>query len=306
MRRLACGLLAALALAGCTERAERQRPAVVPAAGGETWRRLEATLRGPHDPDSENRCVRGSMSCVRDVVAEMTRRYRALLRSCDHNAAFAFMYLQVTEGVDVGGASRFRDPSWLNHLDSVFARLYFEAFDAWQRGDQGRVPMAWRVAFEAADARAVTGLGDMLLGMNAHISRDLPYALAEVGQDTDRSGREAKRDFDAVNALLDEVQEPMLAAASERIDPTVKSFAISALNFTSADVADLLATWRAEAWGNGRDLAAARTPTTRAAVRQRIERNAESRARVLHAASSYVLTGERTRTRDEFCAAANG
>ena len=27
----------------------------------------------------------------------------------------------------------------------------------------------------------LTGLGDMLLGMSAHINRDLPFALAHVG-----------------------------------------------------------------------------------------------------------------------------
>jgi hypothetical protein len=165
--------------------------------------------------------------------------------------------------------------------------------------------VAWQVAFQAADTRAVTGLGDMLLGMNAHISRDLPYALAEVGLDSDTS-RGAKRDFDAVNRLLGEVQGPMLDDASDRLDPSIRTFAVPALDFTSTDVAVLLGTWRAEAWGNARDLLRARTPTARAAVRARIERNAETRARVLEAATSYALTGLRSADRDAFCAGANG
>ena len=306
MRRALCALAAVLLLAGCTERPDDEQPGTVPARGGEAWQELAAGVRGRHDADSQNRCVRGSATCIRDVVKEMTRRYLTLIETCDHKAAFAFMYLQVTSGVGQDGSALFRDPAWLNHLDSVFARLYFDAFDAWQAGDTDRVPVAWRVAFEAADSRSVTGLGDMLLGMNAHISRDLPYALAEIGQDTDRARRFARRDFDAVNGLLDDVQEPMLDLASKRIDPTVKSFAVPALNFTTADLADLLGTWRSEAWVNGRDLAAARTPTTRAAVTGRIERQAESRARILQAATSYVLTGGTTEDRDEFCEAARG
>lgn len=292
-----------MAAAGCTERADPRRPGGVPGAGGEAWREVAATLHGRHSPDSPNRCVRGSESCIRTVVHEMERRYRALLRTCDHKAAFAFMYLRVTAGVGHDAARLFKDPAWLNNLDAVFAGQYFTAFEDWQRGTRERVPVAWQVAFQAADARAVTGLGDMLLGMNAHISRDLPYALAEVGLDSDRGGN-AKHDFDAVNGLLDKVQGPMLDAASDRLDPTIETFAVPALNFTSADLADLLGTWRAEAWGNARDLLQATTRSTRAAVHDRIERNAETRSRVIEAATSYALTGQRSEDRDAFCSSA--
>jgi hypothetical protein len=124
--------------------------------------------------------------------------------------------------------------------------------------------------------------------------------------DGERTARGERADFDAVNGLLDRVQGPMLDAASDRLDPSIKTFAVPALNFTSTDLADLLGTWRAEAWGNARDLLQATTPHTKAAVHARIERNAETRARVLEAATSYALTGLRSEDRDAFCSTAGG
>ena len=302
-RSLACGVLCALALvAGCTEPPDEPRPQASGAEGGERWRRLVTTLEGPHRSRSANRCVRGEYSCIALVVSEMRGRYETLAARCDHQAAFALMYLLVTEGVGAEGAHLFEDPLWLNHLDAVFARLYFSAYDDWQAGRRKRVPAAWAVAFQAAEARAVTGLGDMLLGMNAHISRDLPYALAEVGLDT-ADAPSPKADFDLVNDLLDEVQGPVLDGASERLDPTVERFAIPALNFTAADLADLLGAWRSEAWANAVALTRAATPAARQAVRTRIERNAESRARILQTATSYVLLGGSAEDREAFCRA---
>ena len=301
-RAFAAATLCALALAGCTEPREETARDVVGPQGGERWLRLTETLEGPHDLRSANRCVRGEFSCIALVVSEMRQRYEKLAKSCDHRAAFALMYLQVTDGVGAEGAHLFRDPAWLNHLDAVFARLYFSAFDDWQGRRRERVPAAWRAAFQAAEARASTGLGDMLLGMNAHISRDLPYALAEVGLDTAR-GPSPKGDFDLVNDLLDEVQGPVLDRASERLDPTVERFAIPALNFSAADLADLLGAWRSEAWANAVALTNAAGPTQQRAVRTRIERNAESRARILQTATSYVLLGGSAADREAYCRA---
>lgn len=288
--------------AGCAQPRDEAGPAAPVAPGTSVrWQRIAETLAGPEDPDSANSCNRGDARCVEEVVREMRRRLSALSARCDHNAAFLFMYLQVTDGVAGRGTRIFRDQGYLNHLDAVFAELYFRAFDAFRRGDLERVPAAWRVAFDTADHRAVTGLGDMLIGMNAHISRDLPFALARIGLET-AEGRSGKPDFDRVNGLLQEVQGPMLRRASERYDATIATFTVPALEFSSADTADLLGAWRSEAWRNARKLLAARTPGERAAVARRIDREAEKRARILQAATSYLLLGGSTEERDRYCA----
>ncbi|MEX2195695.1 MAG: DUF5995 family protein [Thermoleophilaceae bacterium] len=299
--RAAPAALAALALlgAGCADPAGDEPAGAGAIPPSERWEAIARELGGPENPASPNVCNRGERACVEEVVSEMRRRFDVLAAACDHKAAFAFMYLQVTEGVGDDGTRIFRDPEYLNHLDAVFAHLYFSAFDSFTRGND--VPAAWRVAFEAADARRVTGLGDMLLGMNAHISRDLPFALADIGLET-AEGESGRPDYDRVNGLLADVQEPMLAAASELLDPSIAGFRLDALDFSARDVADLIATWRSEAYRNAETLIAAPTPAARAKEAARIERNAESRARVLEMAMSYALLGETTAERDAYCA----
>ena len=63
----------------------------------------------------------------------------------------------------------------------MFADYYFEQFDDWHAGRIDQVSPAWRIAFHAADAQQVTGMGNVFLGMNAHVNRDLPFVLAEIG-----------------------------------------------------------------------------------------------------------------------------
>jgi hypothetical protein len=84
------------------------------------------------------------------------------------------------------------------------------------------VPEAWRIAFEAADRGTVTALGDMLLGMNAHISRDLPFALARTGL-REPDGHSGQADFNRVNGLLGSVTPGLLHEEAERFDPTLTS-----------------------------------------------------------------------------------
>lgn len=293
-------LLASLAaLAGCGEPAGAP-PLAHPTGldrGGEQWRAIDATLGGPPDARSQNVCMRGGRECVRAVVGEMTRRLDALGAVCDHRAPFALMYLRVTDGVP---GARFHDDRWVSHLDALFARLYFRAFDAWRSGRRAAVPEAWRISFEAARDRDTTGLGDMLLGMNAHISRDLAYALAEAGL-RESDGTSAKVDFDAVNDLLAKVQRPMLNEESRRFDPTVKRFTSPLLGVYQSDITSVLAGWRTEAWYNAKRLLAASSPAASRAVAETIDRSAAARARLIQTATAYPVAGGSTATRDAYC-----
>ena len=296
MRRAALAAAAAAALllaAGCGGGGEPEE------AADEGWAALAAGLAPGHEPGSENACVRGDPACLDALVAEMDARLERLEEACDHAAPFAYMYREVTAAVAAAPEGFFGDRPWLNHLDAVFAELYFRAFDAWRDGRGGDVPAAWRVAFEAADGRLVSAIGDMLLGMNAHISRDLPFALAAIGAGADATGKE---DFDRVNELLRDVQGPMLAGAAERFDPTADDFSLPTLRLDETGVAALLAGWREEAWRNARALAAAGSADERRAVETAIETAAALRARAIRAATRYLpLLGE-AEERDGYCA----
>ena len=232
----------------------------------------------------------------------MGRRLERLAATCDHNAAFSLMYLRVTEGVGATGTARFSDIRYLNHLDAVFARLYFQAFDAWRAGRRDQVPEAWRLAFESADEREVAGIGDMLLGMNAHISRDLPFALLGAGLEAP-GGESGQPDFDRVNSLLASVQGPMIREEARRFDPTIASSTLPLARGASSSVGEVIARWRTEAWQNARRLISAPNPDARARIAEEIETAAAGRARMLVALSSNLVVGPGADSRLRYCRA---
>jgi hypothetical protein len=137
----------------------------------------------------------------------------------------------------------------------------------------------------------------MLLGMNAHISHDLPFALASIR----RASGGAQADFDLVNGLLERVQGPMLTEAAARFDPTIDDFTLRTLDVDDQTVSQLIAAWRTEAWLNSERLLAATTAEEQAAVEAHIERRASARALVIRAATAYLPVLTRTDTRDAYC-----
>jgi hypothetical protein len=232
----------------------------------------------------------------------MTRRFDRLAAACDHDAAFALMYLRVTEAVRRGEKQpqAFPDRAYLARLDAAFARLYFDAFDAWAEGRRTAVPGAWQVAFELAGRGRVSGVGDLLLGMNAHISRDLPFAVAKLGFRSSGGGAQ-RRSFDHVNGVLERVSQPMLREVARRFDPTVADFTLPVLKASTGNLGLVLGRWRDDAMRNGERLLHARTPAARAAVARSIERTALARAAVIAAATSRVPFSKAGRARDAYC-----
>lgn len=247
-------------------------------------------------------CAEGTPGCVDGVVAEMTRRSDGLAAACDHDAPFALMYLLVTQAVRRGETSSgvYADAAYLARLDASFAGLYFDAFDAWHDGRREAVPDAWRVAFELADRGRVTGVGDLLLGMNAHISRDLPFAVAGLGfQPGKRSAQQES--FGQVNRVLQRVARPMLRETARRFDPTIATFTLPVLRTNEGNLGVVLGGWREAALRDAQRLLRAPTPERRAAVARMIERTAAARAAVIAAATSRVPFSKAGRGRDAYC-----
>jgi hypothetical protein len=295
-----------LAGAGCGSSPDDRRgaPATRYAAiggGGEAWRTLQRTMDTKFDENGSNACVRGDRTCVPSVVAEMRRRYGVLAEDCSHLAPFALMYLRVTAGVkDAKAGGQFKDLAYLAHLDAVFADLYFGAFDAWRAHRDHAVPEAWRLAFEAGERKVVAGIGDLMLGMNAHISRDLPFALASSGL-AGTAGQSAKPDFDAVNSLLDTTAQPMVQEQTQKFDPSIGRFTAPAFGISALNLGALLGMWRTEAYQNAEKLLSAPDPATRAKVAAAIEHNAAQRARLIEVATSYAVLGGGPKGRRAFC-----
>jgi len=273
----------ALAAAQAAAPAAAEDPPFVP------WSALLPGLTTGYEPSSANDCKAGRLHCVDAVIREMTQRFDALEVSCNHNLVFAVTYLRTTEEYRraVVEPNFFSDPNFVNHEDAVFARYYFDAWDTYRAGQIAATPRAWQLAFAAADQRRVNATGNMFLGMSAHINRDLPYVLAEIGL-VKPDGSSRKPDHDKVNVFLNRVIEPLLAEVAARYDPTADDTQINGTQMDEAALLQLAVAWRELAWRNAELLVSAPTPAARALVAAQIEQAAAIEANLIIVATSYT------------------
>ena len=250
-------------------------------------------------------CQMGTLRCVDGVVAEMTDRLDELAQSCDHDAVFALLYLRTTEEYRrtvAADPTFFVDTAYVNREDAVFAEDYFGAYDAWHTSSAS-VPPAWAIALEAAERREVSGGGDTLLGMNAHINRDLPFVLARLGL-THPDGSSRKPDHDKVNQILYRVAHgPVMDEAAQRFDPSIRNSDVPGTTLDSDVFYQLVVSWRERAWQNAVRLVMAASPAEWQIVAQDIEESAAAQALALKASAAYVPPLSSTAARDAYCAA---
>jgi hypothetical protein len=261
------------------------------------WSQLVPGLSSGYDANSANDCTSGRIQCVDAVIREMTRRFDALAANCDHDALFALAYLRTTEEYKRSAVTPgfYSDVNFINHEDAVFARYYLDAYDAWHKGDIASVPKAWRVALGAADAKSVNGSTNILLGISAHINRDLPYVLWEIGL-VKPDGTSRKPDHDKVNEFLNRVD--LFGEAHDRFDSTIDP------NQAPGAIQSIIS-MRENAWRNAERLRAAEgDPVQFALVQQSIEDSAYTAALALKASGAYQpLLGQSSGARDSYCRA---
>ncbi len=196
-------------------------------------------------------------SRMEDVLVLM-RALEEALPPGDGIAAFVRLYRAVTEAVDgavrPGGA--YADPRFVRWLDVVFANLFFRALrDATSRS---AVPKAWTPLLEARSRPGVLPIQFALAGMNAHINRDLPFALVETWAALDlepaRAGPQHD-DFTRLNGLLEETEA--------RVKAELVVGALGHVERSLGRADDVVAMWkvgkaREAAWVNGETLWALR------------------------------------------------
>jgi hypothetical protein len=292
-------LLAAVALLLVAAAPERARAADPPFLG---WSSILPPLQGTYEPSSEDDCKRGATSCVDKVIREMTRRFDPLAASCNHDSVFALAYLRTTEEYRraISDPTFFEDTPFINHQDAVFAEYYFEAYDDWHGGRVEQVPPAWRIAFKAADNKQVSAAGNLFLGMNAHINRDLPFVLYGIGL-VKPDGSSRKTDHDKVNVFLNRVMDDLIPEIAARFDPTIDDTNLPGIvdEFLTFQA---VPAWREAAWRNAERLANASSAAERERVAADIEAYAAAEAQAFKLATSYGLLGS-SASRDSYCAA---
>ncbi|MEX2195243.1 MAG: DUF5995 family protein [Thermoleophilaceae bacterium] len=266
------------------------------------WANHLPALPGQFTPNTFDDCADADPACVQATLDEMYRRYGELIAAdCDHNAVFALTYIRVTEiYAENAHNGFFEEEDFLAREDAVFARLYFDSYDAWAAGEDAAVPPAWQMAFDTARDRAVPALGNMLQGINAHVNRDMPFMLAGLGL-TKPDGTSRKRDHDAMNELLNRVYDDVIAEMTQRFDPSVDDFDPPGALDNLAGF-QILPLWREGVWRNAELLTLATTPEARAGVAQWIELYALLQAQMIR--SGFGYRGDQDSTeRDAHCAA---
>jgi hypothetical protein len=270
------------------------------------WSAALPSLTWEYQPSSADECTAGRLTCVDKTIRQMQRRYDPLARTCAHAAVFGLAYLRTTQ-VYRDTAARpgfYDDPGFVNHEDAAFAALYFSAVDDWAAGRVSKVPPAWRIAFRAAERGQVSGTGDLLLGMNAHVNRDLPFVLAKIGL-VAPDGSSRKPDHDKVDAMLNEVVQPLIEEEAARYDPTIET-ARTPYGVGYTGLMQTLLAWREAAWRQAEQLVSAPTAAAREAVAQAIEDNAAVTAQSLLTATRYLPPVTDTSGRDAYCRARSG
>jgi hypothetical protein len=178
------------------------------------------------------------------TIAQVLARMRAidgLLPADDGLKWFNWLYLTVTEAVGRGSAQPWRDGRWLERLDVVFGRLYFEAVRLWLTAPVS-CPRAWVPLFQARHLAGVARLQFALAGMNAHINRDLAVALVRTCEDlADFPARDSAQhaDYQRVNQLLEAAE----TAAVERLATGITATLARGLGRLD----DLVAMWKVRA-----------------------------------------------------------
>lgn len=265
------------------------------------WPALLPGLTDGYDPGSSNVCVSGKVQCIDAAVREMERRYAPLAASCSHQALFALTYLRVTQTYawSARQPGYYADPGWTTHSVAVFAKYYLRAFDAWTAdNDSAAVPPAWKTAFDAARDGTVSGAGNFFLGLNAHINRDLAYAMAAAGLTT-ATGASAKPNFDRVDRLLNSVTTPLVAELSARLDPTMDDTDLP-VSLDAVAVGNVMFAWREQAWRNAELLS---SPLTRGLTTAAIETNSIAQAAGYKTTLGYAPPVRTRVERDTWCAA---
>jgi Family of unknown function (DUF5995) len=153
---------------------------------------------------------------------------------------FNRLYMAVTESVAKPGTSAFEHPEYIEQLDVAFANLYFSALSAFL-ANVPEVPRAWWPLLVGRERSDVAPIQFAFAGMNAHINRDLPVALASLWRDPNAHlpSREAQQaDYTRVNQLLTSIETEVkgwflngkwqqVDAAFHGVDDVVASFSIA-------------------------------------------------------------------------------
>jgi hypothetical protein len=262
------------------------------------WPSLLPPMQVPNtvQPGPVSYCHEATIGCVDETIARMRALRRRL--GCDHRAVFATTYLLLTEEMRKTVATEphfFSDNRWLIYLDVLFAKYYFDT--NWIHDAGKGVPEAWQTGFATAAHGDANAGQDMLLGINAHVQRDMPFVMAGVGlRKPDGSTR--KPDHDAANEVLRRAYDRIVMTIADQYDPLISTSNSEATPVDNIGGLELVKEWREGVWRNAERLLNAKSADERASISGQIEDDAAVWARSI--AANDQPAGYRA-YRDDYC-----
>jgi hypothetical protein len=197
----------------------------------------------------------------------------------DRRAPFATLYSMTTTNVRAAiAAGEFQDAAWTAKYLETFAELYRQSFYDYQVGNPGPVPEAWQIAFATAAGKKELVVQDLALGVNAHVDRDLAFALEIVGiGDTPALQLERFSDHTTVNNVLHAELSSALGKIANLYAPGFNEAPAVVLTVLENTFFGALVTGRQNAWDNAESLVGT-SGAAHDAVEQTIETEATTAA----------------------------
>lgn len=219
----------------------------------------------PPAQDYSADCGVDGLKCLRWVESELAGWERFF--GCDHRAVFPTVYRLLTQETRwqmETDSSIFQDPAGLGQEAVEFYRLYEQMIRAHLAGDT--IPPAWQLVMDVAQEGDWTAGHDMLMAINAHVQRDMPFAVAKTGL-TLPDGSSRKADHDLFNEVLNRAYPRIVQAVGQRYDPimlTVGSLGVPG----NIAAMQLVALWREGVWRNAERLTQSDDELTRESIEQ--------------------------------------
>jgi len=190
---------------------------------------------------------------VADVpgVLAVMKAIEGALPATDGIVAFNRLYRTTTENIAATLAKGgFSAPAYTTRLDVIFGNYYFKALTQWL-ADAPATPRPWLELFSRRDQLGIAPLQFALAGMNAHIDRDLAFALEDLAVERGSwpaDGSSERGDFLVVNDVL--------AATERQVKPSLENDALKRVEWIFGGVEDALALYavkeiREVAWLRG-------------------------------------------------------
>jgi hypothetical protein len=139
------------------------------------------------------------VASINDVLDRLKTMIQWAIQNQSPLGYFPSLYYRMTAAVRDGiNQGVFENGARMERLDVLFARRYFEAFDAFQAGQP--CSQSWQVAFDATKDDKYTVLQHLMLGVNAHINLDLGIAAAHTRPLDAIYG--LRKDFEKINDVI--------------------------------------------------------------------------------------------------------